>query len=594
LGFGNLEKASQEFRRAERSFAEAAGASKTGVAGAVGVIPVIGRNVDVAHDIAAAGADLAAGVRRLTGSIASLPDGLGSLAPTNGALPLDALDGLHGAVDEAATAAEDALTTVQGSPSSLLLGPVASARSLAEDQLEEAARALRAGEMLLHRLPAFLGAKGPRRYFFVAENPTELRGTGGLWGAYSIMTVKDGRIRFGPFTPTQRLTELEPDEVKPPPNADYLRNYRQYGAPGFWLNMNMTPDFPSAAQAVLTTYRLTEGDQLDGVVAADPFVLRSLLEITGPTQIPGLGARINADNVIDFTSVKAYERFGGRNELRKDVLGDVASGVFEEFLAMDGRNMARLRALGEAVADGHVKIYANDRRMREALALAHADSSLSSPSGDLLAVVVNSGSGTKIDYWARREVSYEVQLGGRGEAKATTDVTLSNSAPKAGMPRYLIGPNLEGADAGDQVSILTVFCPKECDLEGAERDGKKEPVSEGTELGTTWYQDYLTVPSGESSTFTLRTFLKGVWEGSGAGGSYRLTFLNQTTIRPTHLRLVIHAPSGTIVQWASEPMKVDGGTAVWEGTPSPRMELEIRFSAPQPLRLWRQITGILG
>jgi hypothetical protein len=46
--------------------------------------------------------------------------------------------------------------------------------------------------------------------------------------------------------------------------------------------------------------------------------------------------------------------------------------------------------------------------------------------------------------------------------------------------------------------------------------------------------------------------------------------------------------------WTSEPMDVDGDTATWTGTPGPRTEFEVRFQAPLPLRLWRDVTRPLG
>ena len=65
--------------------------------------------------------------------------------------------------------------------------------------------------------------------------------------------------------------------------------------------------------------------------------------------------------------------------------------------------------------------------------------------------------------------------------------------------------------------------------------------------------------------------------------------LTQTAARPTDVSVTIHAPSGTTITWTSEEMAVDGGTAVWHGTPGPRLELEVRFSAPAPLRWWRNV-----
>ena len=66
-------------------------------------------------------------------------------------------------------------------------------------------------------------------------------------------------------------------------------------------------------------------------------------------------------------------------------------------------------------------------------------------------------------------------------------------------------------------------------------------------------------------------------------------------MRPTDLRVTIHAPAGTNIIWTSEAMAVDGGTAIWEGTPSSRTTLSVRFRAPLPLRYVRNITRpVLG
>ena len=57
--------------------------------------------------------------------------------------------------------------------------------------------------------------------------------------------------------------------------------------------------------------------------------------------------------------------------------------------------------------------------------------------GDVVSVVVDNASGTKIDYFATRRVSYDVTLGGDGQAVATTRVRLSNGAPTHEPPGVL-------------------------------------------------------------------------------------------------------------------------------------------------------------
>ncbi len=588
VSYGNLSDARASFEDAGRRFDDAAAASHAGASGMLAALPILGRNVDVAEGVALAGQDLADAGTQLVDVVAQLPDGLGSLAPQNGVIPLEAIAGLGDDIAGAAQHAHHAVELIDGTPSTLLVGAVEQARFEAARDVRRVADALDATSSLLDGLPSFAGAQGPRHYFFVAESPAEARGTGGIWGAWAILTVERGRFSFSEFQPIQRLPDLPPGQV-PAPNPDYRRNYDQYGGAGFWRNMNLTPDFPSAARAVLAAYEIVEGRSLDGVLSADPFALAELLDVTGPTKIPSLGVTLGAGNVVDFMTNEAYIRFPGASLERKGLLGAVAGGAFERFLGMDGHGVARLRAVADAVAGGHLKIYTTDTTMQEGLALAHADGAFAAPPGDMVAVVLNSRSGSKVDFYAHRTVDYDVVLGGTGEAIGTTSVAIRNDAPDRGLPGFVIDPLAAGGDPGDNIALLTVSCPDPCDLVEAQRDGRDQGMRVGSELGFPWYQDFFTIPSGDTGTLRLVTKRDGVWTGNSSGGSYRLTVLTQTSIEPTEVSVTIHAPEGTRITWTSEEMAVDGATAVWRGTPGPRLELEVRFSAPVPLRWWRDL-----
>jgi hypothetical protein len=86
-------------------------------------------------------------------------------------------------------------------------------------------------------------------------------------------------------------------------------------------------------------------------------------------------------------------------------------------------------------------------------------------------------------------------------------------------------------------------------------------------------------------------YLPRAWEGSETGGSYRLSFLNQTTIRPTRLTVEVHAPEGMRIVETNPQMHVTGDSATWEGVPNRRLELVVRFQPPLAVRLWRSLTG---
>src|SRR5207247_7758630 len=64
---------------------------------------------------------------------------------------------------------------------------------------DQALPVIRAADGMIKALPTFAGMDGARHYFLAPQNPTELRGTGGLISAYAILTIDHGSISVGPF-----------------------------------------------------------------------------------------------------------------------------------------------------------------------------------------------------------------------------------------------------------------------------------------------------------------------------------------------------------------------------------------------------------
>ncbi|HSD49474.1 MAG TPA: DUF4012 domain-containing protein, partial [Actinomycetota bacterium] len=396
---------------------------------------------------------------------------------------------------------------------------MADARFEAEEQMAFASRSLDAASLLVEGLPAFAGADGPRRYFVIAESPSEQRGTGGIWGAYAILTAEDGTLSVGRFNPIRTLPEANPGKV-PAPNPDYRRNWDAYGGAGSWRDMNMTADFPSAARAALSTYELGTGERLDGVIVADPFAVAELLRVTGPATIPSLGVSVDARSVVDFMANEAYVLYPSAAKERKGVLGLLVGQAFERFLAQRSDQQRKIDSIADAIAGGHLKFYSTDPTIQRGLELAGLDRGLTAPDGnDLLAVHVNNRSASKVDFYATRSIRYDVLLGGDGEAFATTEIAIRNDAPTEDVPRYVIGPGvgIEGHVPGDNVSIITASCPGPCELIEAQRNGRDQAMRVGEELGRPRYQDVITTPGGGRSTLRIVTHRDDVWSGNSSG-----------------------------------------------------------------------------
>jgi hypothetical protein len=604
---GDATGAVKSFEEGRELFSNAADGAREPVLRAGAWLPIAGRTVDAVRGIAEAGATTAEAGRVLAAALAEVPGGPAGLAPTNGVLPLDRIPPLARAARDAEVLMTDAVSRLAETPDSLLIGPVASARRTAADELRTLNDSIHAASSLLQGLPGFLGAEGPRRYFFGAQNPAELRGTGGLIGAYSMLRIDDGSFRFGPFVPIHNLPTSRLDQV-PAPNDDYTTNYDRFRGGGrFWTAINVMPDFPSVAQEILNSYRAATDEELDGVILADPFALAALLAASGPVQLPGHDVVIDARNVVPFTTNEAYSVFTD-STARKRVLGDVARAAFGRFIAQPSADLQDLKLLLQAAANRHVLAYSEDPVMEKGLLATPAGGTLvpADSEGDLMSVVVNSAAGSKVDFYQDRDIRYSVALDDDGTARATLELALRNHAPTSGQPAYVIGPIhptkkngpvgpiLHNLEPGESVALVNVYCGADCVPGEARMDGAPITVGTAVDLGMRYLQHYFAIPSGEERSLQVSWQDPAAWGGNSSGGVYRLTFANQVTIRPTTVRIRIEPPPGMRILSASDPMRVVQGLAIYEGKPGPRLDLEVTFGPPLPVRLWRDVTRFLN
>jgi len=584
---GDLKAASRSFATAADRFGAAVDFSNGPIGDAARIVPWLGNGAEATAIMADAGASLSSTGLLVVDALGETPGGIAAFAPRGGVFPIDRYAALAPTIDHAAGNVTDAAAELADAPDSLMPGTIATARWDAEADTTRLAEDLLGIGMLLRAAPEFGGSAAPQRYLVLSQNPAELRGTGGIWGAYAILTIRGGHVTVSSSRAIGTLRDFPAGRVQSP-SAEYSRNYDQYGGAGSWQNMNATPDFPAAAQAALNNYAVGEGRRLNGVWAVDPFALRKLLAITGPVSVPGAGS-ITAANVVAFTTHRVYTAFGDTTQ-RKEIVGTVATNVLVRFLAMHQQPIPRLRAIGDVLASGHLRVYSTDPMMRSGLGALGLGGAFSEPDGDVLAVTVNNGSGSKIDYYADRTVTYDVRLGADGAAISETTVAIANEAPTHGQPRYVLGPSLHGGQAGDQVPVTTVSCHAPCALQTAERDGRPIEVAVGSENGIPWLRDYRAIGAGQTGSLRLAWSAEHVWSGNSSGGSYNLTVFGQTTIRPTHTQVVIHPPAGTHIVWTSEPMSIEGDQATWLSSSPGTTHLSVRFSAPLPLRIVRDLT----
>jgi hypothetical protein len=585
---GNLDDGAAALAEADAAFARARDGLRGPLVLPLRAVPVVRQNVLGVAALASSG-------QRATSAAVSLTaveggDPLQLLSPRDGALPVAAIAELAPQAQQAQERLAAAAAEARAIDGRWILGPVVDARAELLGELVGVERAATGAARLAEALPPFLGHAGPRRYFFGAASPSELRGATGLVGAYSLADVRDGRLSFSDFRPVQELPTFPPGEI-PAADPSLELRYDRYGGTGFWLNINMTADFPSAATAIERLFERGTGTGADGVIIATPRALAALMQVSGPVDIPGYGT-LQPEDAIEVLGNEAYGDIEDPAE-RKLILGAAAKEVLQRFLSGEGDPVQSARVLAEVAAAGDLLLHSTRPEEQAAFEAAGIAGQLAADGGDHLAVTGNNAAGNKLDFYMDRAISYDALLLPAGEVRSTTTVRLANDAPTRGLPPYIIGPYpTTDLAAGENLTILSTYCGAGCGLRSFERDGEPEPVTPEVELGHPVFTSLVQLASGEETELRYAWARPDVWEGTLEQGRYRFTFTDQATIRPTQLDVSIALPDGVDVTFASPGVTIRDGVAHWSGEPAAAQRIEVEWRTAPTQRLRRALASL--
>jgi hypothetical protein len=592
---GDFREAERSFSRAARSFDRARTNPTTFLLATGAAVPVLGRTPGALRTLTTIGREASAAGLEASRALAALPGGIGSLGLSGGRIPIDTLEGLAPALHRARLAVDRAAGAAARLPTAWIPSSVGRAGEEARAELDRLVPLARSADAMLSSLPAFAGQDRPTRYFVAAQNSAELRGTGGLIGNFAILTIDHGTISLGPFQDIHDLPNLPSDEL-PAPSPDFRALYGPFDGLGFWRNLNMTPDAPTAGQLIESLYERVRGERLDGTIFVNLQGLADLLEVTGPIDV--LGHRLDASNVVRFVADADYAHLPGPDPY--DLVPRlVAQTAWAAFLANSDPDLA-LRGLVGAVTRGDLVVHSSHPEMQRAFVEAGAAGSFGTSRGDFLSVVLQNAAANKVDYFIHEHVRYEIALGEHGTGTARLEVAMSNDAPAGAPPSYALGPSSIpavqrlGLQPGESRSWSAFYCSSACRLESSAVDGQPHDFGAYREKGLWLYGDYLNIRPQQTKTVHLRLGLEGVWTGDQAAGTYRLRLQGQHAINPAEVEVVVRVPDGMHVAWTSVPMRLEGNTATWQGNLSDVRDLEVRFERHFLGRIVARVWGFLS
>ena len=523
-----------------------------GAARMVAVIPILGRDVRVAQQVAVAAGETVQGTRDAVTSLEPLqrrpPDGA-TLARAAGAMLR-----LHATLERGRERVRRAspLVASRGARKEFLAAGEAASRT-----------AFQAGHGL--ELAARLwGPAGSARYFLAFQNPAELRGTGGLIGEYGILESSPGGPRLNHVAPFSELDQRVRDGVAL--GANLPQRYERFPVSSTFWAVNVPADMPTVGETMVRLYRRATGQRLDGVIALDPLAVAEILRVSGPITVGG--ASLDAGNVADETLVRAYIRYESDQNARKRFLEEVAEQTMVAFRrVLPSRPIDLFKGLGKAARGRHLQLYSTDADAERALlGLGIAGSSVAPAEGDYLMSVSVNTAGNKLDSFLQRSLRYQVRLQADGGARANAALVLRNTGPAAGLPRYIIGPFDARFRAGQNSQFQTLHVAGAYGLAKATVDGRPAEVEAQEELGGLSLSQPVDIQAGKAVTLGFELVRKDAVEVLDDNRiRYRLLLRPQATIHPDRAEVSVSPPPGWRFVAPPPGGKLSGANAAWSG-----------------------------
>lgn len=432
-------------------------------------------------------------------------------------------------------------------------------------------------------LPAVLGRGGQKRYLVLAENPAELRPTGGYAGTIGEVRMKDGALaqkRFRDVFAIYRAADIP--YVEPP---DSLRN-TLLGGQFSWRSADAgwSPDFPTSAQDALMLYANETGDSdFDGVIAITTYALDRLLQVTGPITVPGYDVTVKPGDVTWTILANTRTRpEPGTN--RKAILDVLADTVLQKLYALPPERWTALfRALEDIGQRRLAMAWFKDPAANEMLAGSSWSGAVRQDPGDYLYVVDASASpASKYSLVVTRSTFLNVQLDDAGNSRNTVRIDWQNDAGKLG-PRYQALRDY-AANKGNPIYGVwaRVLAPGNSELLQASGKGL-DPISGVEEIseeaGRASFGNGVLVPPGNAN-LTYHWEVPGAAVQQGNEWVYQLTIQKQPGMLPEPLSVRVALPEGATVVSVPEGAEESNGRVTYQTSLTTDLELTIRYTLP--------------
>jgi len=304
-----------------------------------------------------------------------------------------------------------------------------------QDQIEKLQTIIPRARNAVHTLHSesetfltLLGAERDRQYLFLFANNDEMRPVGGFIGTVGLVNIDRGRVEnidvHSVYDGDGQLKEFlaPPNPLLPIVSRWYLRD------------SNWFVDFSKSAQKAAQLFEKEGGPTVDGVVLMTPTVIRNLLAVTGPIEVPGYANVVSAENFVEVTQGEVTYDYDKSLNKPKQFLSDLTPILLTKLFASspDGNAGMQLQTLGaftKSLAEKDLLFYFKDENVqKQADRLGWAGTLSVDASGFLMVNNANIG-GHKSDQFIEQEIDYRTTITEQGDADVVVTVRRTHKGP---------------------------------------------------------------------------------------------------------------------------------------------------------------------
>ena len=444
-----------------------------------------------------------------------------------------------------------AAAQLQAAHTGRLLGPVATGFDDALETLDRRARvALNARDLALF-LPKFLGAGEERRYLVAVQTLGRPQGTGGMVDLVGTLEARGGELALAsPLAP----------------------------AGDAFNDATLSPDGPTAAQALL----LAAGDsglgEFDGVILLDSVWLQDACWVTGSVEVEDRTLPLTMDDAADALEIQALETTSETDAAA--TRASWANSILESYLTKRPSTEAFAIGSAKVTAERHLILYSTDEREQALLTRLGATGTYDVGQNPV-SVIWNSLVENHASVFTHRTTTHSVIVEPDGSARVHTVVDLVNAAADT-PPSVVLGLPIPAtveepggvAPVGGFAAEVRVALPSSADKITVETSvpSETEVVREGNEQ---FAVATLATDPGDSISLIINYSIDRAVPDDAR--QFRTVVFPQPTLDPGLVKVRLDAPGGATVSEAQADMTRAGTTASYAGEPSAPIVLWIRW-----------------